>query len=110
MQFTSSTESEDNGANGGMGLEMDVAPSTSQVAKRGTVSFINERIVSALDKCMISDRNAMHLLGATAEALGHDVSKLVLNRTSIRKIRTANRKTIADFVKENFHVMLLLLY
>lgn len=109
VQFTSSTEPSVNGSDHGMELEMDVLPSTSKVVKRGSQPFINERIVSVLDKCKISDRNAMHLMAAVAEGLGHNVSNLVLNRSSIRRYRTANRKKIADFIKDNLQVMVLFL-
>lgn len=92
------------GANG-VSMDVDSGDLTALLqSSRDTVKFLNERIVSCLDYNRISDRRAVHLLAATAEGLGHDVSNLVLSRTTIQRIRTENRKKIADFVKENFHV------
>ncbi|CAH0546982.1 unnamed protein product [Brassicogethes aeneus] len=61
---------------------MQVVQLTNPKNKRARVDFINNRIVSPLDRCKISDRNAVHLLIAVAEALGHDVSNLIINRSS----------------------------
>lgn len=46
------------------------------------------KLAAALDRSKISDRNAVHILIAIAEALGNDVNKLIINRTSIRNSRT----------------------
>lgn len=46
-------------------------PGPSKVQKRGNKSFITPRLVAALDRCKISDRNSVHILVAVAEALGH---------------------------------------
>lgn len=54
---------------------------------RGTKAFIDERIVFALDKSSVSDRDAIDILAATAAALGHDLKTLILNRTTLRRIR-----------------------
>ncbi|KAL4135148.1 hypothetical protein QTP88_006791 [Uroleucon formosanum] len=40
--------------------------------KRGKIDFINDKFVMVLDRCKVSDRNAVHILMATAEALGYD--------------------------------------
>ncbi len=70
--------------------------------------FINARIVSALDKCKISDRNAIHIILAIAEALGdlmkYDVNELVISRAIIQRIRKENRIETAKNIKENFQV------
>lgn len=55
--------------------------------KRGQYHFITPKLVSVLDKCKISDRDAVRVLIATAQALKHDVSDLVINTTSIRRCR-----------------------
>lgn len=64
---------------------------TSNVS-RGHKHFITERVVSALDNAKVSDGKAVHLIIAVAEALGHRVEELVINRSSIRRIRTKIRQ------------------
>lgn len=58
-------------------------PSTKcfKQSNRGNINFITSKLASALDKCKLSDRDAVHILISTAEALGEDVNKLIINRT-----------------------------
>lgn len=53
------------------------------------------------DRCKVSDRDTVHILMATAEALGHDTCNLIINRTSFRK-RQQTRTNIAVKLKEDF--------
>ncbi|XP_050538877.1 uncharacterized protein LOC126904162 [Daktulosphaira vitifoliae] len=46
---------------------------------RGSIDFITSKLAAALDKCKISDRDAVHILISTEEALGGDVEKLIIN-------------------------------
>ena len=55
--------------------------------RRGKISFINLRVVSELNKCRVSEQNAVHLISAIADGLGHDLETLVINKTSIASIR-----------------------
>jgi len=70
--------------------------------KRGKIDFINDRLVIVLDRCKVSDHDAVHVLMETAEALGHDTCNLIINRTSIRQRRLQTRKNIAVKLKEDF--------
>lgn len=72
--------------------------------KRGTIKFINEKLICALDRCKISDRNAVYIIYAVAEALGHDPDELILNRTSIQDCRKEMREAAAKRIKEEFIV------
>lgn len=45
------------------------------------------KLLAALDKCKLSDRDAVHIIISTAEALGNDVSKLIINRSTIQRDR-----------------------
>jgi hypothetical protein len=58
---------------------------------RGTIDFFNDRLAATLDRCKVSDRDAVHILVATAEALGHDAKDLVINRNSISRKRSQFR-------------------
>lgn len=60
--------------------------------------------MAALDQAKLSDGMAIHVLIAAAQALGHNVSELVINRTSFRDVRKATRaqesqKIHADFLQ-----------
>jgi adenylate/nucleoside-diphosphate kinase len=54
------------------------------------------KLLAALDKCKLSDRDAVHIIISTADALGNDVSKLIINRSTIQhdRIRFRENKTI----------------
>jgi len=56
-----------------------------------------------LDRCKISDRDAVHILTATVEAFGIHVNELILNRTSINRIRQRLRKDRADQLRNEFN-------
>ena len=51
---------------------------------RGTVELISEKLSLLLDRCSISDRDAIRIVSATAEALGHDSHNLIVSRSAIR--------------------------
>lgn len=66
--------------------EMELA-SPEAKRRRGRREIMTPKLAAALDKCRISDRDAVHIIIAIAEALGHDVEDLVINRSSIHKSR-----------------------
>ena len=70
--------------------------------KRGSSKFITNKMLSALDKCKISDRDAMHLIITTAEALGRDVTKLFINRPSLQRSRKQFREEKTKKFEKNF--------
>ena len=68
-------------------------------------NFMNERLVSTLDRFKITDRSACHVIAAVADSLGHQVNNLVISRSSIRQLRQAHREEFAVRHKEGFHVI-----
>ena len=55
-----------------------------------------------MDKCRLSDRNAIHVISSVADALGHDLKNLVINRTSLQRLRTKLREEKAVYIKNAF--------
>jgi len=49
-------------------------------------------MTAELDRCKISDRDAVHILLATAESFGININKLKINQTSVNSIRQRFRK------------------
>lgn len=66
--------------------------------------FIDDRIVAALDALKLSDYQAVHIISAVALSLGHNLSDLVISRSTIQRAREENRKDTAAAVKFNFQV------
>lgn len=64
-----------------------LTPRLSKGRKRGRKSFITARLVAALDNAKVSSGMAVHILIAAAEALGHRVEELVINRSTIHRLR-----------------------
>lgn len=79
-------------------------PGSTQAETKGKINFINSRIVSALDKCKISDRSAMHVIVPIAEALGHNINDLIINRSTLQRQRELKRKQKAMEIKTAFKV------
>lgn len=79
----------------------DLTPPASK-KPRGKINVCTPKVVAALDTCQISDRHAVHLIAAVAEALEFDLASLILNRTSIRLHREQVREVQALNIKEVF--------
>lgn len=60
--------------------------------------------METIDAIGISDRQAVRLLTAAAQALGHRLDDLVISRNTIWRIRKENRKNIGEALKQNFEV------
>jgi hypothetical protein len=71
--------------------------------KKRPSSFVNSDISSALDRSRVSDRNAVYVLSATAQAVGQDPREFAINRESIRQARRQHRKTIANEIRASFN-------
>lgn len=55
-----------------------------------------------LDRCNISDRDAVRIIAATAEALDHDPQNLVVSRSSIRLRRQQFRQQRTMLIRSRF--------
>lgn len=87
-------------------IESDVDDiSVSPTPKRGRKNIMTSRLAAALDNAKISDGMATHILVAAAEALGHRVEELIINRSTIHNFRMKNRikesKEIANDFNDN---------
>lgn len=71
-------------------------------AIRGKISFITPRLVLALDNAKVSNGMAIHILTAAAEALGHNVADLIINRSTLHRIRQEIRKETSEKNKNDF--------
>lgn len=70
---------------------------------RGKRNVINERVTAALDRCKISDRNAIHLIIAIVDALGHNANDFIINRSTLRNTRRRNREAVVMNLKTNYN-------
>lgn len=53
--------------------------------KKGLTKFLTPKLFAVLDKCEISDSDAIHIIISTAEALGKNVPILIKNRKTIQR-------------------------
>lgn len=72
--------------------------------KKKTLIF-TDRLLACLDKCMISDRVAMHIIAAVIDSLGEDIENFILNRKSLHIARENHRTTLASAKQNDFHVI-----
>lgn len=73
---------------------------------RGTINiFNNDKVVAALDKSKVSNRDTVHLVAAIVQSLGIDVASLTLNTSSVRLARQKVREARAVKVKEYFKTL-----
>jgi len=79
-------------------------PCSSSKKQRGRKEIMTVKISSALDKCKVSDRDAVHLIIAVSESLGHNVSDIIVNRSSIKRYREKTRLALATEIRNAFSV------
>lgn len=69
---------------------------------KNKINIVTPNLVSALDRAKISSRNAVFILSASAESMGIQPEKIILNRESIRRNRIKERKIISDEILHLF--------
>ncbi|XP_049316692.1 uncharacterized protein LOC125779392 [Bactrocera dorsalis] len=69
---------------------------------RGYKEVMTEKLSILLDRCKISDRNAVRIIFATAESLGCNVEEFALSRSALRKRRISFRSQRAQKIKTRF--------
>ncbi|KAL4100680.1 hypothetical protein QTP88_020714 [Uroleucon formosanum] len=84
-------------------LEEEVIEQPNLFQLRGKTNFITDKMAAALDRCKISDRDAVHILLATAESFGININELIINRTSVNSIRQRFRKNRIEALRVNFN-------
>ncbi|XP_050535174.1 uncharacterized protein LOC126902191 [Daktulosphaira vitifoliae] len=71
---------------------------------RGRKNILTDKLAAAFDRCRISDRDAVHILMATAESFGLDTSALIINKTSINNFRKRFRENRMKKISSNFNL------
>ncbi|XP_076679283.1 uncharacterized protein LOC143374755 [Andrena cerasifolii] len=69
---------------------------------RGKQDVINMKLVASLDNCKVSDCNAVRIIIASAESLGHNLNDLIINRSSVRRMRHRLRAERTSKLREIF--------
>jgi len=70
--------------------------------KRSRQNLMTSRVTAALDKCKVSDRDAIHIITALLEALSLNINDFVLSRSSVKRAREMLRKESATSIKSKF--------
>lgn len=81
----------------------EVIENPKLIQLRGKINFITDKLSAALDRCKISDRDAVNILLATAESLGVNTDALIINRTSIKYTRERFRKERMEKIRNDFN-------
>ena len=80
----------------------NITPVTPHSAPIKAQRFVTNSVAAALDRTQVTDREAPHLLAATAQALGHNIMELSLSRSSIRRVRRQYRTECTAAIKLQF--------
>lgn len=68
--------------------------------------FIDAKLVTLLDAIGLSSYQAILVIAAVAQALGHLLKDLFCSHSTIYRTRRKNRKRIAKIIKDRFSVIL----
>jgi len=71
--------------------------------KRARKNILTARLSATLDRCKISDRDAVHILTSCLDAVNLNPLEFVINRTSIKRARENFRKKTSLDVKSKFY-------
>ncbi|XP_050528083.1 uncharacterized protein LOC126898185 [Daktulosphaira vitifoliae] len=74
---------------------------------RGIKNILTDKLAAAFDRRKISDRDAVHILMATAESFGLDTSELIINKTSINNFPKRFRENLIKKISSNFNLSTL---
>lgn len=102
IELVDSTSGSEEDIGDNEGVQVPVPCVARETQKRGRQKIITERLVSTLDRCKVSDRDAIHLISAVADALGQDLNDVVLNRTSLQRSRRELRAKKVEKLKNEF--------
>ncbi|KAL4103442.1 hypothetical protein QTP88_018819 [Uroleucon formosanum] len=103
LQSSSDSENEELQSNNEIHYKNKEPLSISSGPKiRASREFITTKLAAALDKCKITDREAVHLLISTVEALGLDVNDFIINRSSIHRYRERFRSEFNKELRKSF--------
>uniref|UniRef100_A0A8D8XNF0 Uncharacterized protein n=1 Tax=Cacopsylla melanoneura TaxID=428564 RepID=A0A8D8XNF0_9HEMI len=69
---------------------------------RGSQDVLTEKLSILLDRCKVSDRDAVRVLFSTAEALGHDAQDLLISKSTVRRRRQKFREERFQVIKDKF--------
>ena len=72
-------------------LETSNVVATDTPRKRGKNDFVSPKLVAALDRCQLSNRDSVYIIQATVEALGFSNDEHPINNASIPRIRSQMR-------------------
>ncbi|KAG7169121.1 hypothetical protein Hamer_G031444 [Homarus americanus] len=96
--FSSSSESEEQVNSSAS----ECSPKKSKPGKPRAKNIMSPVLAKALDRTKISDRDAVHLIAAAAQSLGHNVEDIAVNRKTIRQSRMKLRVQSFKSAKEQF--------
>lgn len=70
--------------------------------RRGIKNIFTPKVIAALDKSKISDRNAVLLIVAVLEAAELDVNDFIINKSSVQRHRNIVREKRFNQIKAEF--------
>lgn len=107
----SSTESGSSGMDVAIQTDADLAQFGMDLRERkgtrGNIPCFTPDLVSTFDRCKMSNESAVRVMIEAAKAFGLDPKQYIINRTSIRQVRTANRQQIVEFLKSKSEVIII---
>ncbi|GBL76127.1 hypothetical protein AVEN_234418-1 [Araneus ventricosus] len=99
---------EDSSSNSSENIDSEDLPTLIESSEPGTSKsvmrkdFISPKLVAALNRCQLSMRDSVFILEVTIDALGCNIDKFPISKSSIQRIRTGKRKERAENIKIDF--------
>ena len=100
VEFSSSSEGDTETRSDADGFD---PPQSSRKPKRSRpTNVVSPGIAATLDRTKVSDRNAVYIIAAAAESLGHSPSTLAINKDSIRRSRHKHYEITVTNIQASF--------
>lgn len=84
--------------------EEEYVPRPSKKAEKNKKNIFTDRLIGALDKCKLSDRDGIHVISAVLKELNSNIHDYVMNHSSLGIYRSKYREAIAIEFLENVKV------
>lgn len=101
------SESSGKSASGSSGYKLS-SHSGSESAPKGRTKkkqILTPRLLGALDKYKVTNRDAVHVISAVLIAAGLNIKDFTFSYSTLLKYRKENRKKIAEEMQKNYHVI-----
>lgn len=106
VELTSSSNSSKNDTTSGESSDFTRSSNRPRPQQKKMEPIFSPRLLACLDKYKISNRAALHIIGAVASSFNINIENYIFNFWSLLQCRVKYRESLATSKHNDFHVIL----